>query len=106
MFYHALTGNNEVTTSVIPFTTVGESDGKNIKINIAADYPDFEELTIDNIYVEFSQLTYDSGGAGQSDYTVSYTYNNTGIITVTTNLAGVMFRSGVSVNGKVIIIKE
>ena len=105
MFYHALTGNGGNTTSIIPFDAV--PTGFYVEINISNDCEDFRTLSIDNLYVQFTNLRHYSSGDVSEDFTVSYEYNNTtGIIKATTSVDNAIFATnGTHIKGSVIIVR-
>lgn len=92
------------TTTIIPFDV--EPHGSYVDIVISNDCDDFRTLSIENLYVQFTDLRYYSGAEGGAKFTVSYEYNNvTGIIKATTSAANVLFAVTDNVKGSVIVVR-
>ena len=99
--------SNRVTngaTSIIPFDV--EPHGSYIEIDISNERDDYKSLSIDNLYVHFTDLRYYSSAESGAKFTISYEYDNvTGIIKATTSAGNVMFAVTDNIKGSVIVVR-
>jgi hypothetical protein len=75
-----------VLSKQIPITQNG---AWSVTIDITGDYPDYSNLTIDDIFVVLDQISHSNAPNGK--YNLTYSYSN-GIITITTSDIRIPFR--------------